>query len=161
MRSSYRVISSDLSTVEADCTDGEIRLVGGRNIIEGRVEICINRAWGTICDTAFSSEDATVICTQLGEHPEGKYLNSNLIIWHTQLYIILFTTFYIAATEPAEAQRGAFYGEGTGPIFLDKLGCMGAEASLLSCERFSALGLHSCDHSHDASVQCPGRHIIG
>ncbi|ORU90494.1 MAG: hypothetical protein A6F71_05880 [Cycloclasticus sp. symbiont of Poecilosclerida sp. M] len=42
-----------------------MRLVGGSNPLEGRVEVCINRAWGTICDNGFSSEDATVICNQL------------------------------------------------------------------------------------------------
>lgn len=32
---------------------------------EGRVEICINNAWGTVCDTFFGRRDAEVVCRQL------------------------------------------------------------------------------------------------
>ena len=62
----------DISTPEASCTDGEIRLVDGENQLEGRVEICLNRAWGTICDTIFGEDDAHVICEQLGVAYNGK-----------------------------------------------------------------------------------------
>ena len=52
-----------------------MRLVGGSNPLEGRVEVCINRAWGTVCDNGFSSEDATVICNQLGLPYESTKLH--------------------------------------------------------------------------------------
>ena len=40
---------------------------------EGRVEICIDNTWGTICDTFFGSRDAEVICEQLeGFQREGE-----------------------------------------------------------------------------------------
>lgn len=58
----------------ANCTDGEIRLVDGTNPLEGRVEICVSNAWGTVCDDAFSSEDAAVVCQQLGEPYNGRLL---------------------------------------------------------------------------------------
>ena len=41
-------------------------MVGGANESEGRVEICINNAWGTVCDSGFTKEDARVACRQLG-----------------------------------------------------------------------------------------------
>ena len=42
---------------------------------EGRVEICINNAWGTICDTLFGSKEAEVVCGQLeGFQMDGKWL---------------------------------------------------------------------------------------
>jgi len=47
--------------------------VGGSHPLEGRVEICINNAWGTICENAFSSQDAEVICRQIGELPDREH----------------------------------------------------------------------------------------
>ncbi len=48
------------------CTDGDIRLVGGTNPREGRVEVCYNEQYGTVCDLGFGTEEARVICGKLG-----------------------------------------------------------------------------------------------
>ena len=48
------------------CTAGAIRLRDGATSLEGRVEICHNNAWGTVCDDLWSTEDANVACRQLG-----------------------------------------------------------------------------------------------
>lgn len=48
------------------CDDGDLRLIGGSNNTEGRVEVCYNEAWGTICDNGFDNIDASIICGQLG-----------------------------------------------------------------------------------------------
>ena len=40
------------------------------------------------------------------------------------------------------------------PIFLDELNCEGHESMLLECDRFSPIGLHSCDHSQDVGIIC-------
>ena len=52
--------------------NGDIRLVNGRSVNEGRVEVCYDNHWGTVCDNYWSSTDAKVVCKQLGYATIGK-----------------------------------------------------------------------------------------
>ena len=76
----------------------------------------------------------------------------------------VFTITFLYLTDPTsdgvEVLRGSQFGRSTGPIFLDQLGCSGTENSLLQCNRYAGLGLHSCDHSQDAGVRCIGEKIM-
>ena len=50
------------------CANGDLRLRGRSRSLnhEGRVEVCWNDTWGTVCDTPWSSNDVKVVCRQLG-----------------------------------------------------------------------------------------------
>ena len=65
----------------AACTNGDIRLIGGSNSYEGRVEVCNNNAWGTVCDDFWGTADANVACRQLGYSDTGMLnLNCNWLV---------------------------------------------------------------------------------
>ena len=64
----------------SDCNDGDIRLEGGQTEYEGRVEICFNKAWGTVCSNQFfwivtlwwDRRESNVVCRQIGHMELGK-----------------------------------------------------------------------------------------
>ena len=56
----------------APCTKGQLRLAGGNIASEGRVEICLNNLWGTVCDDSWGKSEATVVCQQLGYFIQGQ-----------------------------------------------------------------------------------------
>ena len=57
-----------------DCINGEVRLMSGIGPHEGRVEVCVNEVWGTVCSNSWSNDDASVVCRQLGYSPLGLVL---------------------------------------------------------------------------------------
>ena len=107
-----------------DRSRNDIRLVGGTNEYEGRVEVFIKGRWGTVCDDGWDLKDANVACRQLGL---GQ------------------------ASIPQLA--GQIFGAGTGDILLDDLECTGNEASLVSCQH-AGVGTNNCNHREDAGVVC-------
>jgi hypothetical protein len=120
------LICQDASVQYSNCSDGEVRLVGGQTLTEGRVEICMDHVWGSICDDGWDTYDANVVCSQMGLYPLG-----------------------------AIPRYGAFYGEGSGPIFLSGVGCNGSESHILDCSR-NVFGGGYCKHYEDAGVKCHG-----
>ena len=90
---------------------------------EGRLEIYRMGEWGTICDDKWDLEDATVACRQLG----------------------------YSRAESAKAD--AYYGKGSGTIWMDEVRCRGNEISLQQCP-FSGWEINDCTHFEDAGVSC-------
>ena len=56
---------------------GDVRLVGSVNMTKGRLEICVNDYWGTVCNdgpnNVFDRRAAEVVCKQLGFPDSGKH----------------------------------------------------------------------------------------
>ena len=103
-----------------------VRLAGGSNESEGRVEVYLNNTWGTVCHNGWSRSDAEVVCRQLGL-PYGN-------------------------AQPV----GTFvFGRGTGQIWLDNVACGSSDNYLDECLSSSyPWGRHNCDNGKDAGVVC-------
>ena len=100
-----------------------VRLVGGNSDNEGRVEVYYNNTWGTVCDDLWGQVDSDVVCRQLG-YPGAS-------------------AFYYRA----------FFGEGTGTIWMDNVQCVSTDNCLGNCT-FNGFANHNCQHSEDVSVTC-------
>lgn len=67
----YSVLFTAQDTAYDNCTTGSVRLAdmltdANASTAEGRVEVCINRAWGTVCGNAFDQDDAGTVCVIAG-----------------------------------------------------------------------------------------------
>ncbi|XP_047656907.1 deleted in malignant brain tumors 1 protein-like isoform X4 [Tachysurus fulvidraco] len=100
-----------------------IRLIGGSNFCSGRVEILHNGQWGTVCDDNWDLEDAEVVCRQIG------------------------------CSKAVKAHRIAYFGQGSGKIWLNKVQCSRNESTITQCTH-SRFGVNNCNHNEDAGVTC-------
>lgn len=100
-----------------------IALVNGGIPSAGRLEVFYNGEYGTVCDDYFTMENAQVACRQLG-----------------------FAGAKMLAPE-------AHFGEGTGPIVMDNVRCIGTETNIAQCSH-KEWAVHDCNHREDVGIMC-------
>ena len=80
------------------CSHGSIRLKNGSTSSNGRVELCLNGDWGTVCDDGWTAVDANVACGQLGYSrsgmPKKKKKKSFFIMFMMAVCLIYLHRFY-------------------------------------------------------------------
>ncbi len=64
-------------------------------------------------------------------------------------------TFVLGAIAISRAR----FGQGTGPIVLDNVNCVGSELRLDHCPA-NPIGVHNCAHSEDAGVRCSSKQSL-
>ena len=88
------------------------------------MEVYYNGEWGTVCDDGWDDTDAGVVCRQLGFGSSGTSYSS------------------------------AYFGQGSGPTWLDNIHCTGNESTLASCGHLGLNISTNCSHTEDAGVRC-------
>ncbi|ROI15309.1 Deleted in malignant brain tumors 1 protein [Anabarilius grahami] len=106
-----------------------VRLVNGGHFCSGRVEVLYNGIWGTVCDDGWDLSDAAVVCGEMG------------------------------CGNVKEAKSAAYFGQGSGQIWMDDVNCAGTESSLKNC-RTRGWGIHNCGHHKDAGIICNSVRLV-
>ena len=127
------------------CTDGVIQLNGSNIAGSGRIEVCSNGQWGTICDAFWDNRDARVVCRQLGFSPHGI---SNCMQQPWTLYNCSIILLFIGAIA-----LHSLFTESLLPIAINDINCTGSEEQISACLQ-NAIDLHTCYYRRDASVIC-------
>lgn len=93
------------------------------------MEVLYNDEWGTVCDAGWDLKDAKVLCKNLG------------------------------CGTPVAVKRGAFFGQGSGPVWLEDVSCSGNETSVTQCPS-NEIGTSTCEHGQDAGIICRGSSLV-
>ncbi|KAL3854704.1 hypothetical protein ACJMK2_013962 [Sinanodonta woodiana] len=107
----------------------QVRLVGGKDVLEGKVEIMHSGFWGTICDDSFTIMAAKVLCRMLHLPTDrADVLNAN--------------QFNAANTSSLD-------------IWLDEVKCFGNESNIFDCSH-NNWRVTDCSHNEDVAIRCAG-----
>ena len=116
--------------VFTECATGSVRLYGSTSPIEGRLEVCLNNQWGTVCDDSWHVAASAITCKVLG-YFGGEFVGT-----------------------------ADFSDAGDIPILMDNVKCTGTESNLLSCPQLPLILDHNCLHTEDVGINCVGQSHI-
>ncbi|XP_073693843.1 scavenger receptor cysteine-rich type 1 protein M130-like [Garra rufa] len=129
--SPWRQYDCNNEVAKITCSDSvNVRLVGGHSRCAGRVEVLHRGQWGTVCDVTWDMPDAAVVCRELD------------------------------CGEPVDALGNAHFGQGSGPIWMGFVKCVGLESTLKDCGS-AGWDRTFCDHASDAGVICSEVRLVG
>ena len=126
-----------------ECNDtDDVRLVGGGSAAEGTVQICQSGVWVPVCDRAWNSRGAGLVCRQLGYHGSKCFRAQNFIVLNSSFSFI--TGSYALREHVSSFQEN--YNMNSTSLY-----CFGFETTLSECRPVKE---HGCRAK--AAVLCTG-----
>ena len=132
----------DIGVMHFNCTDYDVQLVNGSTANEGKVLICINGVWGTLCDDYINNVDAGVICTQLGYR--GGTCNILILVLYK---LLIGGTVYTSQFPNSHI-----------PLVTD-ISCSSQYTSISQCSISHFTRTSSCDADDIAAVRCHSKNM--
>uniref|UniRef100_A0A673NDE8 Soluble scavenger receptor cysteine-rich domain-containing protein SSC5D n=1 Tax=Sinocyclocheilus rhinocerous TaxID=307959 RepID=A0A673NDE8_9TELE len=120
---SYGIASCSSNKAAGVICQPAVTLVNGTHSCSGRVEVRHNGIWGTVCDDGWDASDAAVVCREIG------------------------------CGNATEVKSAAYFGQGSGPVWMNNVSCNGTESTLKNCV-LSGRVRQNCSHEKDAGVIC-------
>lgn len=158
---------NDVIVLLGNCTDGDVQLVGGRNSKEGRVDVCVEGHWVTMCHDRWTHREAEVVCRQLhyltsASSNAHMYMFSygGLIyrkaIWTLKKYVLCcFIWSVVCSHTVVVALTGRSFGHYQNEDVYGFVAiCDSDEARLGECQT----DIEHCDSKESAGVICEGMH---
>lgn len=122
-----------------------MRLVNGTSNQAGRLEVCTNGIWGSVCGTGFDVTDAYVVCKELGLGVSGNNMIS--------MVAFIITTSYFSFVKEPIVYTNSYFGDGDGAIVYSNFACRGYEGSVLECAK-QEYGSFTCSRNNVVGIIC-------
>ena len=131
-----------LTVTHSNCTDYDVQLVDGPSNNEGRVLMCINGVWGTLCDSGIKYYyDAGVICLELGYH-RGIDI------------FFLLRSYYYSNCLGGTVYTGQFPNAAIDILLVTDIICSNTATTLSECTISHFTKNSSCDSKSIAAIKC-------
>ncbi len=135
--------------LESCSSEGAIRLKDGVTAREGRLEICLNKYWGSVCNRGWTQDNGLVACRQAGFETLRKSNYRSLINFIDFVYLIisLLKSGPLLTSSPTRMN---------GSVSVYNVECNGHESQVSDCDWSDAIGVSSCYHGEDVALICSG-----
>ena len=135
----------DTAFADSLCENGDLRLDVSNAAVGGRLEVCYDGVWGSVCNEQWTITDARVACRQLGLPLEGNTINYGFCV-------ISSSCFSGTSIVTDISTSGAL-------IALSGLNCTGDEEELIGCPNLG-FGNHDCVSEQAAGLYCGSKNLM-
>lgn len=155
-------LSDPLARAESCNDEGSLRLVGWLEADAGRLEVCRNGVWGTICVNEsldlWPHKNAEVACRDLGYAGalnslfHHTYVHKRISYFHIAYLLLhqVFSEWIVGHFSRIPGDKRVSDSEV--PIHFSRVRCSGEQKSLLDCQ--ISEDTDQCTHNQDAAIVC-------